>query len=79
MCVGRRETKDKNMEAKDRIEREEVKTKRAHHGQFCSKYDNTTTNPRRLECSRIPRILIHPWKDRDLVLKTTRHTTKERK
>ena len=74
--VGRRETEDKNMEAEDMNELEEVKTKRAHRGQFCSKYDNTTTNPRRLEC---PRILIHLWKDRDLVLKSTRHITKERK
>ena len=79
MCVGRLETEDKNMEAKDKNELEEVKTKRAHRGQFCSKYDNTTTNSRKLECPRIPRILIHPWKDRDLVLKTTKHTTKERK
>ena len=64
------------MDAEDKNELEEVKTKRAHCGQFCSKYDNATTNPRRLEC---PRILIHLWKDRDLVLKSTRHITKERK
>ena len=32
MCVGRRETEDKNMEAQDKNELEEVKTKRAHRG-----------------------------------------------
>ena len=79
MCMGGRETEDKNMEAKDRNKREEVKTKGAHHGKFCSKYDNATINLRRLECSRILRVLIHPWKDQGLVLKTTKHTIEERK
>ena len=82
--MGGRKTKDKNVEIEDKNKEEEVKTKGAHRGKFCQGVlgENMITqqqNPRSLECSRNPRILIHPWKGRGLVLKTTRHATKERK
>ena len=69
---------------KDMNEWEEINTKGAHLGKFYqrilrAKYDNTTTNPRRLECLRTPRILICHRKGRSPVLKTIRHISRKRK
>ena len=52
----------------------EVPSKNPH-----SKYDNTTTNPRRLECLRTLRILICLRKGRSPVLKTIGHILRKRR